>query len=141
MCTSNCDRLLSLFVFNYYLTIGWNEASTVADLVTKAFAQPKENHHRKQSGSNLNTLEVETNEIKTSSNSNNDNDGVNSSSLLGNFLRIIGLNNGKLSALAINGLIFIAQMVIVFLLSKCYFLLNLFYKLSYISPSDWKSVR
>lgn len=43
---------------------------------------------------------------------NNENDfGKGDGGFMGNILRIIGLDNGKLSALAVNGLIFIAQIV------------------------------
>lgn len=48
--------------------------------------------------------EVETNIIGTGSD-------IDPGSLVGNMLRIIGMDNSKIGAMAVNGLIFIAQMV------------------------------
>lgn len=104
--------------------LGFDPASSVADLVSRAFAN---NYHgmqkhahfeanrdteklsddsdASQSQSAIND-EVETNIIGGSSVN-----GIGPGSFIGNVLRVFGMDNSRIGAMAVNGIIFIAQMV------------------------------
>lgn len=103
--------------------VGIDAASDVAELVARAFA-PTTNRQSIQDnevndgdddahkGYDSEASESETPGTGSSSSTSADYESVKGENgFMGNILRVIGLDNGKLGALAINGIIFIAQMV------------------------------
>lgn len=101
--------------------VGFDAASDVAELVARAFSNNVNIRDRQSSGEN----NIEPGEdgggfdndasgndpSASSSSDGNFGAGKDESGFMGNILRVIGLDSGKLGALAINGIIFIAQMV------------------------------
>lgn len=102
------------------MLLGYDAASDVAELVSRAFApianrQSSSENEIDDDDSQL-PLDSETSQSEQStppndnySSSNGNNAATNG--FMGNILRIIGLDTDKLGALAVNGIIFIAQIV------------------------------
>lgn len=114
------------------MCIGFDAASNVADLVARAFInpnpnsnQPHNNGKRDESYANLEPFEdgPEAAHHSDHDTSSDINDGVivdppsgsptniGDSTIISSLLKVLGMDNSKLGALAVNGIIFIAQMV------------------------------
>lgn len=108
-----------------YIYIGIDTAAEVADLVARAFAQNQQSspftfpntfnqplsQQQSENWNSDNNRADQPDLFPSASSSPSFAQPVNGPGIIGNLLRVIGLDGGKIGALAVNGIIFIAQMV------------------------------
>lgn len=122
------------------LQIGFDAAANVADLVARAFTNPNPDRNqphntgkRDEAYANLEPFddgsdpgqqsdhehsgEINDNVIVDPPNGHQTNIG--DSPIISGLLKVLGMDNSKIGALAINGIIFIAQMVSVYFGASC----------------------
>lgn len=91
--TSICESILQLHIVSF---IGIDHASQIADMVANTFSN-KSNQHKHQNRQDGVNDPIDYNNQNTM--------------MISNILQIIGLDSAKIGALAVNGIIFIAQVV------------------------------